>query len=56
MMPGERRAKAVKQYLVKAGAPDAQIEVVSYGKERPLCTETNEECYQRNRRAHVAAR
>jgi peptidoglycan-associated lipoprotein len=52
MMLGERRAKAVKKYLVKAGAPDSQIEVVSYGKERPLCSETTDECFQNNRRVH----
>ena len=52
---GERRAKAVKEYLVKAGAPTSQIEVVSYGKEKPLCTEAAEECWQSNRRAHFTA-
>jgi peptidoglycan-associated lipoprotein len=49
---GERRAKAVKEYLVKAGASASQIEVVSYGKERPICTETSDDCLRRNRRAH----
>jgi len=49
---GERRAKAVKEYLVKAGAPASQIEVISYGKEKQICTETTDECLQRNRRAH----
>ncbi len=52
MMLGERRAKAVKQYLVKAGIPASQIEVVSYGKERPQCTEASDECFLYNRRAH----
>jgi peptidoglycan-associated lipoprotein len=52
MILGERRAKAVKEYLVKAGAPASQIEVISYGKERPLCTEATDECLQNNRRAH----
>lgn len=55
MMLGERRAKAVKEYLVKAGTPTSQIEVVSYGKEKPLCTEAAEECWQSNRRAHFTA-
>jgi peptidoglycan-associated lipoprotein len=52
---GERRAKAVKEYLVKAGVPASQIEVVSYGKERPLCTEMTDECWQSNRRVHFTA-
>jgi peptidoglycan-associated lipoprotein len=49
---GERRAKAVKEYLVKAGASVSQIEVISYGKEKPICTETTDACLQKNRRAH----
>jgi peptidoglycan-associated lipoprotein len=52
MTLGERRGKAVKEYLVKAGASASQIEVVSYGKERPICMETTDECLRRNRRAH----
>lgn len=55
MMLGERRAKAAKQYLVKAGVPASQIEVVSYGKEKPLCMETTDECFQNNRRTHFTA-
>lgn len=52
---GERRAKAVKEYLVKAGVPSAQIAVVSYGKEKPMCTETTDACWRSNRRAHFTA-
>jgi len=52
MMLGERRAKSVKQYLVKAGVPSSQIEVVSYGKEKPLCKEMADACWQSNRRVH----
>ena len=52
LMLGERRAKSVKQYLMKAGAPDSQIEVVSFGKEKPLCMEMIDKCWQNNRRAH----
>lgn len=52
---GDRRAKSVKKYLVDLGVAASQIQTTSFGKERPLCTETNEECYQRNRRAHFAA-
>jgi peptidoglycan-associated lipoprotein len=55
MMLGERRAKSVKQYLVKAGVPDSQIEVISYGKEKPLCMELNDACWQSNRRVHFTA-
>jgi peptidoglycan-associated lipoprotein len=55
MVLGERRATAVKDYLVKAGVADSQIEVVSYGKERPLCTEPTDECFQNNRRVHFTA-
>jgi len=52
---GERRAKAVKRYLADLGVAASQIQTTSFGKERPLCTESNEDCYQRNRRGHFAA-
>lgn len=52
---GERRAKAVKRYLTDLGVAASQIQTTSFGKERPLCTDANEECYQRNRRGHFAA-
>ena len=52
MILGERRAKAVKQHLVKTGVPASQIEVTSYGKERQLCTEATDGCWQSNRRVH----
>jgi peptidoglycan-associated lipoprotein len=52
---GERRAKAVKKYLADLGVKAAQIQTTSYGKERPLCTDQSEDCYQRNRRGHFAA-
>lgn len=50
---GDRRANAVKQYLVNLGIPAANINTVSYGKEKPVCTESTEECYQKNRRGHL---
>ena len=53
MTLGEWRAKSVRRYLLKAGVPAAQLEIVSYGKERPLCTDATDECRQSNRRAHV---
>ncbi|MFZ5998727.1 MAG: peptidoglycan-associated lipoprotein Pal [Nitrospirota bacterium] len=49
---GERRATAAKEYLVSLGIPSNRIETVSYGEEKPLCTEGTEECWAKNRRAH----
>jgi peptidoglycan-associated lipoprotein len=49
---GERRANAVKAYLVELGVPGDRIAVVSKGKESPFCTESNESCWQQNRRGH----
>ena len=51
---GDRRAQEARDYLVEFGVPAAQLTTISYGKERPQCTEHNEECWQRNRRAHLA--
>jgi peptidoglycan-associated lipoprotein len=51
---GDRRATSVKDYLVSLGLPDNRIRIISYGKERPVCTDATEDCYQRNRRAHLA--
>ncbi len=47
---GARRANAVKEYLVSLGASSARIETISYGKERPTCTDSSEDCYAQNRR------
>jgi peptidoglycan-associated lipoprotein len=47
---GARRANAVKEYLVSQGVSTARVETVSYGKERPICTESNEACWAQNRR------
>jgi len=49
---GDRRASAVKQYLVSLGIPADRLSTVSYGKEKPFCTESDEACYQQNRRGH----
>ena len=49
---GDRRASAVKQYLVSLGVPASQMTTVSFGKEKPFCTEHNETCWQQNRRGH----
>ncbi len=50
---GERRARSVHDYLVDLGVPAGRLRSVSYGKEVPLCGEHTEECWQRNRRAHL---
>ena len=52
---GDRRARAAEEFLASMGIPTNQLTVISYGKERPVCTEDNESCYQRNRRAHMTA-
>lgn len=49
---GERRANAVKAYLVELGVPGDRIVIVSKGKEAPFCTDSNESCWQQNRRGH----
>lgn len=50
---GEKRAKAVRNYLVELGVGVNRLSVVSYGKERPFCQEHAESCYQQNRRGHL---
>jgi peptidoglycan-associated lipoprotein len=49
---GERRAKSTMNYLVAQGVQASRITIISYGKERPVCTEHNEGCWAQNRRAH----
>ncbi len=49
---GERRAAAVKDYLVSLGVGADRILTVSKGKEQPFCQDMNEACYQQNRRGH----
>ena len=51
---GDRRALAVKEFLVQLGVPEDRLKTISFGKERPVCTDENEGCYQRNRRGHLA--
>jgi len=50
---GDHRAKAAQDYLVRLGLPADQLDTVSYGKEKPVCSEHNEDCWQKNRRAHT---
>jgi peptidoglycan-associated lipoprotein len=49
---GDRRASAVKNYLVQLGISADRINTVSYGKEKPVCQEENESCWQQNRNGH----
>ena len=50
---GDRRATAAKAYLVNLGIPSDRIATLSYGKDKPFCTDTTEECFQKNRRGHM---
>lgn len=50
---GDARAKQTKEYLSNLGLPGNQLAVVSYGKDKPVCTEHDEECWQKNRRTHI---
>jgi peptidoglycan-associated lipoprotein len=49
---GDQRASAAKNELTTAGISASRIKTISYGKEKPFCTESNEACWQQNRRAH----
>ncbi len=53
---GEKRAKAVKQYLSDLGVDGGRLHVTSFGKEKPFCKEHDEDCYQKNRRGHLVVR
>jgi peptidoglycan-associated lipoprotein len=52
---GDRRAGAAKDYLVQVGIPATQLDVISFGKEKPVCEDHDEACWQRNRRIHIVA-
>ncbi|WP_447968171.1 peptidoglycan-associated lipoprotein Pal [Nitrospira sp. M1] len=56
MVLGKKRAEAARAYLVDLGVKPTQVKIVSYGKERPFCSEHNESCYQQNRRGHLTIR
>jgi peptidoglycan-associated lipoprotein len=53
---GDRRANAVRDYLITLGIASNRIETISYGEERPFCEEHTEECWQLNRRANIVMR
>ena len=52
---GDKRARAAEEFLTTMGIPDAQLTVISYGKDHPICTDQTEACWQKNRRAHITA-
>jgi peptidoglycan-associated lipoprotein len=51
---GDRRASSAKDFLVQLGVPADRINTISYGKEKPVCTDASEDCYQKNRHDHLA--
>jgi len=55
MALGDKRADSAKEYLVQVGIPAMQLNIVSYGKEKPVCEEHDEACWQKNRRIHIVA-
>ena len=50
---GERRGNAVSSALQAQGGSGSQVSVISYGEERPTCTDSNEDCWARNRRVEI---
>ncbi|MBL8022862.1 MAG: OmpA family protein [Elusimicrobia bacterium] len=53
MALGQRRAKSVRDYYVTLGVSKAALETVSFGEERPLCTESSDYCWAQNRRGET---
>src|ERR1035441_568646 len=51
---GDRRAAAAKEFLVQLGVPGDKLKTIRYGKEPPQCTDHDETCWQKNRRAHFS--
>ena len=52
---GDRRASSARDFLIQLGIPEGKLKTITYGKERPTCTEADEACYQKNRRAHLSS-
>jgi serine/threonine protein kinase len=52
---GDKRANAVKEFLVFGGIPAANLKTISYGRERPICTDHTPECWQKNNRVHFSS-
>jgi peptidoglycan-associated lipoprotein len=53
MALGDARAKQTKEYLSNLGLPGNQLATISFGKEKPVCTDHDEDCWQKNRRTHI---
>jgi peptidoglycan-associated lipoprotein len=53
---GDRRARAAKSYLIAQGVRANRISVISYGEDRPVCRDSSEDCWSRNRRAHFSVK
>ncbi|MEO8098998.1 MAG: OmpA family protein [Acidobacteriota bacterium] len=49
----DRRSRAAQEFLTTRGIPATQLRVLSYGEEKPVCTDETEACFQRNRRIHI---
>jgi peptidoglycan-associated lipoprotein len=52
---GDKRARAAEEFLGNMGISQNQLTIISYGKDRPVCTDQTESCWQKNRRAHITA-
>lgn len=50
---GQKRANVVKEYYIRLGVPEKNIATISYGEEKPLCFESTENCWSKNRRAET---
>lgn len=53
---GERRVRAIKQFLGALGVDAGRLSTISFGEERPACQNPDENCYSKNRRAHFSVR
>lgn len=53
MALGDARAKQAKEFLASMGVPGDQLNVISFGKDKPVCSDHDEDCWQKNRRAHI---
>lgn len=53
---GQKRAQAVREYYIRLGVAGKNIATISYGKEKPICSESNEQCWAQNRRAETLVR
>ena len=53
---GQRRASSSKKYLTSLGVAEGNLSTVSYGEEKPTCTQSNESCWAKNRRAEFSAK